>query len=122
MKASEGLDREKICRAFSKRVKAIRGERQITSERLSELCEVSSTFMRQIECASRLPSLLVLVRMCNQLHVAPSFFLGECLLWDEEDEIAALDNKLRALSPHQFRTVIGTINTLIGRLAEIEEP
>jgi len=116
------LDRVAISKAFSSRVKVIRREHQITSERLSELCEVSSTFMRQIESAVRLPSLPVFVRMCNQLHVAPNYFLADSLLWDEENEIAALDSKLRALSPYQFRVVIGTINTLIGRLAEIEEP
>ena len=114
MKTEEKMDKV----AFGRRLYTIRREQQFTSDRLAELCEVNATFIRQIESASRLPSLSVFVRMCNQLHVAPNFFLADYLIWDEEDEIAALDRKLRELSPHQFRTVIGTINTLIDKLSE----
>ena len=118
MSVNSGMDRV----AFGRRLYAIRREEQITSERLSELCEVNAVFIRQIESASRLPSLPVFVRLCNQLRAAPSFFLSDSLLWNEEDEIAALDIKLRALSPRQFRTVIGTITALIDELSKMEEP
>ena len=118
MNASKDMDKV----AFGKRLNAIRREHQITSDRLSELCGINASFVRQIESASRLPSLPVFVRMCNELRVTPNFFLTDSLLWEEEDEIAAIDSKLRALSPRQLRTVVGTINTLIGELSEIEEP
>jgi len=107
--------------AFGRRLYAIRREQQMTSERLSELCGVNPTFIRQIENASRLPSLPVFVRMCNQLHVAPNFFLTDSLSWNEEDKITALNKRLNALSPRQFSTVIATVNTLIDKLSEIEE-
>ena len=108
--------------AFGKRLFTIRREQQMTSNRLAELCEVNPSFLRQIESASRLPSLSVFVRICNVLRVAPNYFLVDSLLWDEEDEIAALNRSLRALSPRQLRTVIGTANALINELSEIDEP
>jgi len=118
MKVGKELDKV----SFGRRLYAIRREQHFTSDRLAELCEVNPTFIRQIESASRLPSLSVFVRMCNTLRVAPNYFLIDSLLWDKEDEIAALDQKLRALSPRQFRTVLGTISTLISELSEIDEP
>ena len=114
-----GADMNRV--AFGRRLNAIRRERQVSSEKLSELCGINAVFVRQIESASRLPSLPVFVRMCNELRVSPNFFLTDSLVWDDEDEIAALEKKLRALSPREFGTVMGTINTLIDRLSGIEE-
>ena len=37
-------------------------------------------------------------------------------------KIAALDAKLRTLSPCQFDVVFETVNTLINKLSEIREP
>ena len=108
--------------AFGRRLFAIRREQQITSEWLSEMCGVNPSFIRSIENASRLPSLPVFVMICNQLHVAPNFFLLDSITWNEEDKIAALDAKLRTLSPSQFDIVIETTNTLIDKLSEIKEP
>ena len=108
--------------AFGRRLFALRREQQITSERLSEMCGVNPSFIRSIENATKLSSLPVFVMICNQLHVAPNFFLIDSITWEEEDKIAALDAKLRALSPRQFDIVIETVNTLVNKLSEIEKP
>jgi len=118
MDASAEMDKV----TFGRRLFTIRREQQMTSDRLAELCDINPSFLRQIESASRLPSLPVFVRICNMLHVAPNFFLVDSLLWDEEDEIAALVRRLRALSPRQLRTVFGTVNELIDQLSELDEP
>jgi len=103
--------------AFGRRLNAIRTEQQLTAEKLAEMCEISAIFVRQIERAERLPSLPVFVRMCNELHIAPRFFLTDSLTWSDEDEIAALSEKLRALSPHQFHMVVDAANLLMDRLS-----
>ena len=117
---SKSTDMDRV--AFGRRLNAIRREQQMTSEKLSELCDLNAVFIRQIESASRLPSLPVFVRICNRLRVSPNYFLSDSMAWDEEDEFAAIDGKLRALSPRQFRAVAGTINALISELSEIDEP
>jgi len=114
-----GADMNRV--AFGRRLNAIRRERQVSSEKLSELCGINAVFVRQIESASRRPSLPVFVRMCNELRVLPNFLLQDSLLWEGEDEIAALEKKLRALSPRDFSAVMGTINTLIDKLSFMEE-
>ena len=104
--------------AFGRKLNAIRREQQISSEKLSELCGVNAVFIRQIENATRLPSLPVFVRICNSLKISPGFFLADSLKWDEDDKITALDKKLRELSPRQFSAVFDTINTLIDKLSD----
>jgi transcriptional regulator with XRE-family HTH domain len=114
-----GADMNRV--AFGKRLNAIRREQQVSSEKLSELCGINAVFVRQIESASRLPSLPVFVRLCNELRVLPNYLLTDSLLWNNEDEIVALDKKLRALTPREFSAVMGTINTLIAKLSVMEE-
>ena len=106
--------------AFGKRLNAIRREQQISSEQLSELCDINAVFIRQIEHAARLCSLPVFVRLCNRLKVSPNLLLSDSLIWNEDDKIDALSNRLRGLSPRQLDTVLTTANTLIDKLSELE--
>lgn len=103
--------------SFGKRLKAFRKEQDVTSEKLAEMCDISPTFVRQIESAYKLPSLPMFVRMCNELKVAPNFFLADSLTWNGEEEIAALGDKLRTLSPNQYAAVMAIVNTLIDNIS-----
>jgi transcriptional regulator with XRE-family HTH domain len=107
---------EMIRTALGKRLKAIRKEHGMTSERLSELCEVNPVHIRKIEGGTGLPSLPMFVRLCNALNVAPRFFLTDVLAWDADGEIAALGERLRELTPHQYSVVMDITNTLIDKL------
>ena len=107
--------------AFGRRLNAIRKEQNITTERLSEMCGISAIFIRQIENATKLPSLPVFVRICNELRVAPRAVLCDSLVLTQEDEITALGEKLRTLTPRQYSTVMETINLLTDKLSMIDE-
>jgi len=107
-------------KAFGRKINAIRREKNISSEKLSELCDVNAVFIRQIESATRLPSLPVFLRICNSLKVSPNAFLADSLIWNEEDKIENLAKTLRGLSPRQFNVVMDTTNTLIKQLAAEE--
>ena len=107
--------------AFGRRMNTIRKEKRMSSERLSELCDVNAVYLRHIESASRIPSLPVFVRICNNLKVSPNFLLVDNLEWDGEDTISAVDTKLRALTPRQLDIAVETINTLIDKLLNESE-
>ena len=106
--------------AFGKRLNAVRREQHLSSERLSEKADINAVFVRQIEGASRLPSLPVFVRLCNELQISPNFLLADSLQWNEEVKISALDMRLRSLTPRQFDVVVSTVNALIDGLSEME--
>ena len=113
----KGLDKV----AFGRRLNAVRKERGMSSEKLSELCDKNAVFLRHIESAIRLPSLPVFVSLCNNLRVSPNFLLIDSLDWDEEDKITALETRLRSLSPRQLDIATETINTLIDKLLDETE-
>ena len=53
---------------LGRRINAARKDRGITSERLSELCNINDTYMRQIESGAKIPSLPVFVTICKELY------------------------------------------------------
>jgi transcriptional regulator with XRE-family HTH domain len=96
--------------AFSKKFNAIRKEKNITSQHLSDICELSPTHIRKMSCASNLPSLPVLVKLCNILDVTPNYLLSDSLDIKNGDE---LEDKLALLSPEQIKIVTSVVNSLI---------
>ena len=119
-KSENGVGLDKV--AFGRRLNAARKEKGMSSERLSELCDKNAVFLRHIESAIRLPSLPVFVNICNNLRVSPNFLLVDSLVWNEEDRITALEIRLRSLSPRQLDIAAETINTLIDKLLDENEP
>lgn len=72
---------------FGRRINALRKERHITSEKLSELCGVSSVHIRQIEGGTRQPSLELFVRLCRVLEVSPDYLLQDLLQADDTKKV-----------------------------------
>lgn len=64
---------------LGRRINAARKDRGITSERLSELCNINATYMRQIESGAKVPSLPVFVEICKTLKVSPSYLLADAI-------------------------------------------
>lgn len=52
-----------------------RRDRGLSSDKLSELCNVTPAYLRQVEAGSKTPSLPLFVALCNQLKVSPSVLL-----------------------------------------------
>lgn len=86
---------------FGKRLNQARKARGITSERLSELCEVNATHIRSIEGGRRFPSVELLVRMSNALQTSPNYLLQDLLEENEADAMQGLSEKCRNLSKSQ---------------------
>lgn len=66
----------KIINTLGKRLNKIRKLKGITSEKLSELCDVNAVHIRLIESGNRMPSLSLLIKICNVLEVSADYLLG----------------------------------------------
>ena len=62
-------------KAFGSRLRQARKDRGLTSEKLSELCNINATYLRQIEGGTKIPSLPVFVSLCQELKVHPDYLL-----------------------------------------------
>lgn len=104
--------------AFGRRLYKVRKEKDLSSEAFSEQCGLNAVFIRQMENATRLPSLPVFVRLCNTAGVLPNYLLEDSLEWEETDRIKEVHRKLQALTPWQFELVMATIDTMIIKFEE----
>ena len=101
---------------FGKKLNLVRKERDVTSEHLAEMCNMTPVFVRQIECGIRLPSLANLVEICNALQVSPAVLLGADLVFDEMEPVDKLIEQIRVMSPKQVELVYSTVQAMIGHM------
>ena len=79
---------------LGKRINEVRKARGLTADKLSELCNINATYLRQIEGGAKMPSLPVFIDICNALHVSPDYLLQDEL---EENEVSKNSGNRNAL-------------------------
>ena len=101
---------------LGRRINAARKDRGITSERLSELCNINDTYMRQIESGAKIPSLPVFVTICKELRVSPSYLLADVLEGSGATDLDELTELLKNATPSQIRMMTAMIRLLLAQL------
>lgn len=72
---------------LGKRINEVRKSRNLTADKLSELCNINATYLRQIEGGAKIPSLPVFVDICRKLGISPDYLLQDEL---EENEVSKI--------------------------------
>ena len=103
---------------LGRRINAARKDRGITSERLSELCNINDTYMRQIESGAKIPSLSVFVSICKELRVSPSYLLADVLEGSGATDLDELTELLKNATPIQIRMMTAMIKAALGATEE----
>lgn len=101
---------------LGKRINAARKDRGLTSEKLSELCDINATYLRQIESGAKLPSLPLFVCLCEKLRTSPSYLLAEQLGGDGSTGIDALLELQRSATPGQLRLINAMVTSALDVL------
>ena len=76
---------------LGKRINEVRKARGLTADKLSELCNINATYLRQIEGGAKMPSLPVFIDICNALHISPDYLLQDELEENEVSKIHAIE-------------------------------
>ena len=64
-------------KGLGRRINMARKDRGFTADRLSELCNINATYLRQIEGGIKVPSLPVFINICNALKISPDYLLRD---------------------------------------------
>ena len=85
-------------KGLGKRINMVRKDRGFTADRLSELCNINATYLRQIEGGIKVPSLPVFINICNALKISLIICCG--MRWKDNEvskirELAELCRKAR---------------------------
>lgn len=103
---------------LGKRINTARKDRGLTSERLSEMCDINATYLRQIEGGAKVPSLPMFVTLCEQLRVSPSYLLADILQSEEAKEPDLLFELQKNATPSQFHLISAMIKSALEVLSE----
>lgn len=107
-------------KGLGRRVNIARKDRGLTSERLSELCHINATYLRQIEAGKKSPSLEVFLTLCREMKVSPNFLLADEL--PEEDGVELLAQLYRKATPSQIRIIAAMVSGALDALETDEGP
>lgn len=86
-------------KGLGKRINFARKDRNFTADRLSELCNINATYLRQIEGGIKTPSLPVFIAICNALKISPDYLLQDVLTENEIRRIKELSELWKTLLP-----------------------
>ncbi len=100
-------------KGFGKRINMVRKDRGLTADKLSELCNINATYLRQIEGGTKIPSLPVFINICNALKISPNYLLQDMLEDNEVSNIQELAKLWENTSPCQQEIAIAMIRAVL---------
>ena len=98
---------------LGKRINAVRKDRGLTSDKLSELCNINATYLRQIEGGTKMPSLPVFIDICKALRIAPDYLLQDELTENEISTIREVEMLWKDASPQKQELVLTMIKAVL---------
>ena len=103
---------------LGKKINISRKDKGLTSEKLSELCNINATYLRQIESGAKMPSLPVFISICRELKVSPSYLLADILSDPEIQEMDVLSELWEKASPKQIKIVNSMIRSALDNMED----
>lgn len=98
---------------FGRKLNMARKDRGLTSEKLSELCNLNATYVRQIEAGTKVPSLPVFVTICKVLKVSSSYLLSETMNGLEGNEMDTLYDLWQKATPSQLKMITAMVQSAL---------
>lgn len=104
------------CKLLGAKIKQVRIKRKLTQDKLSEMCNLSATFLGIVEGGWKKPSLESLVRIANVLDVSLDYLLSDSLKLSSETRIEELVSAVKNLDSKDLDMVVDMVNTLISHI------
>ena len=98
---------------LGKYINAVRKDRGLTAEQLSEMCNINATYFRQIEGGVKVPSLPVFITICRVLKISPDYLLQGDLEGDEVSTIREIETLWENAAPSKQALALAVIKTVL---------
>ena len=98
---------------LGKRINEVRKDRCLTAEKLSELCNINATYLRQIEGGAKMPSLPVFIDICKALRISPDYLLRDELSGNEISKIREIEMLWRDTPAQKQELALTMIKALL---------
>ena len=90
---------------IGKRIKTLRESKNMTQDKLAEKIELTNNYISNIECASSIPSIDTLVKICNVFETTPDYILLDSVYASKEQHMDEIAMKLKECSIEDIRFV-----------------
>ena len=98
---------------LGRNIHKVRRDRGLSSDRLSELCDVTPAYLRQVEAGSKTPSLPLFVALCNQLQVSPAVLLAGVVNNSVDSAMDELTELCKTAKPSQIKLIYAILKTAL---------
>lgn len=98
---------------LGRRINAVRKDRGMTADQLSEMCNINAVYLRQIEGGSKVPSLPVFLDICRALKVSPDYLLQDELGENEVSAIREIEALWKETTPSKHELVFAMIKAIL---------
>ncbi len=105
-------------KGLGKRINQVRKDRGLTAEKLSELCNINATYLRQMEGGRKVPSLPVFIDICNALKISPDYLLRDALADNEVSQIRELSRLWVQAAPSQQKLAAAMLRAALEQTEE----
>ncbi len=99
---------------LGKRIKEIRKKRLIRAEVLAEKCNITNTYMRQIESGVKTPSIHLLVQLANELHCTIDSLLIEESPFEIEIKTNEIMERIKKLPRQRVKELEAVVYTMLN--------
>ncbi len=105
-------------RAIGQRIRQARQKKNITQEKLAELCALSTAHIGHIERGTRIPSLQTAFHIASALEVSMDYLLFDSLN-EPKPVFAAISARLAGKQEAQVRLFLNTVRALADKIDEL---
>lgn len=98
---------------LGERINFVRKNRGFTADRLSEICCINATYLRQIEGGIKIPSLPVFIAICKALKISPDYLLQDELEENEISSIRDIEKLWKGTSPDRQELALVMIKAML---------
>lgn len=98
---------------MGKHISEVRKDRGLTADRLSEMCSINATYLRQIEGGVKIPSLPVFIDICRALKISPDYLLQDELGDNEISTIREIETLWRDATPSKQALTLAIVKAVL---------
>lgn len=100
--------------ALGKRIREARKNRNMTQEKLGELCGLSSAHIGHIERGTRVPSLETVFRISQELNVSLDYLLFDSK--SDENLFSSISASLQNKDPKKVKSFLAAVKALYNNI------
>ena len=107
------MDAQKVGR----RIQAVRKARGLTQAELSQMVDLSTKYISNVECGFKTPKLNTFVSIANALQCDANLLLADVLNVTTGQESGLVSKRLLALPPEEQRRILRVLEVIIDESA-----